>query len=144
MARPRKSILIYSDNEDELGRLAYALNIAGHYAAAKASCDEQFAYLLKNAEWDLVVIMHAYGEAGHTESLAFRARRSTACPVMVLDDGKGAASSFQSASFVLNVRFATMADILDRVATLCVRKRGPKPVQSVVASERIAARAGAR
>jgi hypothetical protein len=143
MARPRKSILIYADNEDELGRLAYALNIAGHYAAAKASCDEQLAYLLKNAEWDLVVIMHE-GDAEHTESLAFRARRSTACPVMVLDEGKGAASSFQSASFVLNVRFATMADILDRVAILCVRKRGPKPAQSVHAAERIAARSGAR
>ncbi len=128
--RPKKVILIVDDNEQELSVLSFMLTTRGYRVLPVTSGQEAVtifaATIAASGVIDLVISDFAMPEMnGHL--LVHRLKQIAGhVPMILLGDPKAMAGTIHSADALLSKKECTPEDLLERVKTMCARKRGPR------------------
>lgn len=109
--RPRKTILLWSESEDEASRLAFVLSISLHVTVDRAASACEFKAALSAHSYDLVMLLDPQRKRGALMHLA-----GPATAVLVTS----------------SKRTESNAVLLDTVKVLTARKRGPVPAMHPV------------
>lgn len=123
--RPKKVILVAMANEHELSTMRFTLETKGYRTLAAANGDEA-VNLFALEPVDLVLIdfhlppINGDSSAGRMKSLAAH------IPVIMLRDKRPLGCDLFAADALLDKTRISTADLLERIAVMSARKRGPR------------------
>lgn len=129
--RPKKRILLANQNEIRLSLLRYQLTIHG-YAVFSAVSAQEARTCFENYLPELLIA--AFELPGLAELLADLHQHEWPCSQMVIAPARKELGSLSADAILCD---PTAAELLERVKLLVARKRGPKPVRSVLSEMRL-------
>ena len=122
--RPKKVILLLSDDEDQLGMVAFQLAIHG-YRPVKLSSVAGALESLSHGSGDLVILYFKSGdEEAAMAAINLLKRKAAHIPAMLVGSPREPAKFLHLADALLSAGVST-ADLLARIWFLTARKRGP-------------------
>jgi CheY-like chemotaxis protein len=119
--RPKKKVLIVDMNEESLGILRFLIKTQ-RYAVYSASSTIEAIGALDQENYDLLIIRNPLD--GIEAILQIQKEKNDRIPIIILNKSVQNLD-YSLANFVLNE--PTNAEIMDKIAILVKRKRGPKP-----------------
>jgi CheY-like chemotaxis protein len=124
--RPKKSILLVNDNEQELSVLSFMLTTNG-YKVLPATSGQEAILLFSHAQVDLVLADFAMPQMNGSQLVTqLKKMAPHQVPMVLLGDLAAMAGQMHSADALLAKTHCSNQDLLDRIKIMSRRKRGPR------------------
>jgi two-component system response regulator CpxR len=140
--RPRKTILLVDDNETSARIRSYLLTIKG-YVVTVAPTAAEAVRIFKDHPFDLIVAELMLFPMCANEMVKRMKRISKETPILIVSESLETYPLDLLADGFLPKRTCSPVAVVERVRTLIVRKRGPKPAAQMTQRRREAS-AGAK
>jgi two-component system, OmpR family, response regulator CpxR len=123
--RPKKVILCVDHNELELSVTTFMLTTKG-YRVHSAVNGQQAVAVFAETPVDLVLADHTGSQLDGSQLLRRLKQMGPHVPMILLCDPQQMGSEIPVADALLTKRSCTTAELLERIKTMCTRKRGPR------------------
>jgi CheY-like chemotaxis protein len=123
--RPKKIILCVDHNENELSVLKFMLGIHG-YRVVSATSGQEAIGIFAETQVDLVLADTNMPLMSGSQLVTRLKQMSGHVPMILLGDPQKMTGEVHHADLLLAKRNCPPTELLDRVKTMCSRKRGPR------------------
>ena len=123
--RPRKVILCVNDNEIELSVMSYMLDVNGYRVLAATSAHEAIE-VFKHSHVELVLADYLLPKMDGCTLIAKLKQIDSHVPMILLGDPASMGGKIHLADALLAKKQITNAELLERIAIMSARKRGPR------------------
>ncbi len=123
--RPKKIILCVDDNEQDLSVLRFMLVTKGYKVISAASGQEAIGLFGEN-QVDLVLADHVMPQMTGGQLVDKLKRMAPHIPMILLCDPQRMGGELHAADALLARKQCTSQELLERIKTMCTRKRGPR------------------
>lgn len=123
--RPKKIILCIDDNEQELSVTKFMLHTNGYKVFGALNPQEAIA-ILAATPVDLVLAVQLMANTSGTQLVGRLKQMAPQVPMILLGDPQKMNGEMHAADALLSRRACSPHELLDRIKTMCTRKRGPR------------------
>jgi two-component system, OmpR family, response regulator CpxR len=129
--RPKKVILCVDPSELDLSVTSFMLTTKGYRVYSAVNSQQAVAVFAETAV-DLVLADHTMPQLDASKLLRRLKQMGPHVPMILLCDPQKMGSEIPVADALLTKRSCTTAELLERIKTMCTRKRGPRKGGSAV------------